>query len=154
MAPPHSYRQMNRLTDRHAHRPGGPRHALTYAWSQPGDTYKHTRSHTPTQSHMWPHPHAHGYIHINHKRQATTHIHTSGQCTHSLLIWERLGETEAKGGMNVLLGLAEPQLSSSGQPAASSPRPAHTDISFSLPHPFQGVSGHLRPLLSPCKPKI
>lgn len=49
---------------------------------------------------------------------------------------------------------AEPQLSSSEQPAASSPRPAHIDISFSLPHPFQGVSGHLRPLLSPCKPQI
>lgn len=90
MAPPHSYRQMNRLTDRHAHRPGGSRHALTYAWSQPGDTYKHTRSHTPTQSHMWPHPHAHGYIHIN-LQMTSNHTHSHLRTVHTLTL--DLGKT-------------------------------------------------------------
>lgn len=145
MAPPHSCQQMNRLTDKHAHR--------THARSQPGDTYKHTRSHTSTQSHMWPHPRAHGYAHINHKDQAVTHVRTSGQRTHSLLIWGRHGEIEARV-RSWIRSWTIPQHSGVGQPPAASPRPACTNISFSLPHPFQGVSGHLRLLLSPCKPQI
>lgn len=143
--PHHSCQQMSRLTDKHAHR--------THARSQHGDTYKHMRSHTSTQSHMWCHPRAHGYIHINHKDQTVTHIPTSGQCTHSPLIWESLGETEARGGKSVALGTRAEQSPSTAVMGSLQlllqDQLALTPLSPSLilSRGFLVISGH-------CKPQI
>lgn len=63
---------------------------------------------------MWAHPRVHSNIHINHKDQDVTQVPTSGQCTHSLLIWGRLREIEARGGKNV-----QPWVQSSAEPSTA-----------------------------------
>lgn len=82
MVPPHSYRQMNRLTDGHAHRPGGPRHALTYAWSQPGDTYKHQITHSHTITHVA--PRSCPWLHTHKPQTTSNHTHSHLRTVHTL----------------------------------------------------------------------